>query len=153
MATIGIKIANGEFYSILEENSSAKKRLVLTTAHDKQHSVQIDLYKSYSKTMADALHIGSLVIENITSKPKGEPSVELTISSDYAGNISVEAADMDSTAPREHLSLNVSLTSFEEHDKEYDIPDSHLDVDVHPEGLSEKPQGKGRKKKPGLPWG
>ena len=152
MATIGIKIANGEFYSILEENSSTKKRLVLTTAHDKQHSVQVDLYKSDSKTMADALHICSLVVENIEPKPKGEASVELTISSDYAGNISVEAADMDSSSPKEHASLSVSLTSLEEADKEYEIPDSHLDDSVAPDGLFEKPKGRGRKKKPGLPW-
>ena len=80
VSTIGIKIANGEFYSIVDENLRAKKRMILTTAHDKQRSVQIDLYKSYTRTMADALYMGSLVVENIRPRPKGEPSIELVIS-------------------------------------------------------------------------
>jgi molecular chaperone DnaK (HSP70) len=96
-STIGIKIANGEFYSIVEENSSVKKRLILTTVHDKQRSVQIDLYRSFTSTMADALYIGSLVVENIKPKAKGEPSIELVISSTPSGEIVADAIDLDSS--------------------------------------------------------
>ena len=149
-ATIGLKIANGEFYSILEENSSIKKRLILTTVHDKQHSVQIDLYRSYSKTMADALYIGSLVVENIKLKPKGGPSVELTISSNYDGNINADAIDMDPKAGREHHYLNVSLKSLEEDNQNYEIHDFELE-DTPPMGLYEKAQAK-QGKKSRFPW-
>ena len=137
-ATIGIKIANGEFYSILEENSSTKKRLILTTVHDKQTSVQIDLYKSNSKTMADAVYIGSLVVENIKSRPKGDPSVELIIKSDYSGNISADVADMDPVSAKEHHYLNISLKTMDEDNKEYDIPDFELEANSPPLGLYEK---------------
>ena len=125
-STIGLKIANGEFYSIVEENSQVKKRLILTTVHDKQRSVQIDLYRSYTRTMADALYIGSLVVENIKPRPKGEPSIELIISSTINGEITADAMDLDTSVKGEHHTLKVSLKSLDEDSREYEIPDFEL---------------------------
>ena len=147
-ATIGIKIANGEFYSIVEENSSIKKRLILTTVHDKQRSVQIDLYKSNTKTMADAMYIGSLVVENIKPKAKGEPSIELIINSSEDGTINADAFDMDPGSKREHQFLNVSLKSLEEDSRDYDIPDFELeDSERPPPGLYGKAEAVRKTKK------
>jgi LysM repeat protein len=138
-ATIGIKIANGEFYSIVEENSTVKKRLILTTVHDKQRSVQIDLYKSFTRTMADALYIGSLVVENITPKPKGDPSIELVISSNKNGEIIADAIDMDTSTKGEHQILSVSLKSLDDDSREYEIPDFELEQhEGPPTGLYER---------------
>ena len=106
--TIGIKIANGDFYPIMEENSTIKKRLVLTTVHDRQESVQIDLFRSVSRTMLDAQYIGSLVVENIKARPRGEPSIEMIISSGRNGAISADACDLDPGANGERHTLNVS---------------------------------------------
>ncbi|MDR2662519.1 MAG: Hsp70 family protein [Treponema sp.] len=122
-SSIGIKQANGDFYSILEENQAAKKRLVLTTVHDNQKSVQIDLYKSYSKSMADALYIGSIVVESISPKSKGEPSIEMTLTSSKDGAISADAVDLGNPSNEHHLS--VSLKSFEDDKNEY--PDFEMD--------------------------
>jgi LysM repeat protein len=130
-ATIGIKEANGDFYSILEENSAVKKRLVLTTVHNNQKSVQIDLYKSSSKSMADAMYIGSIVVENISLKPKGDPSIEMTISSNREGSISADAVDLGNPANKHNLS--VSLKSFEDDKNEY--PDFEMDESQKPESL------------------
>jgi hypothetical protein len=138
VATIGIKIANGEFYPIIDENSSVKKRLVLTTVHDKQRSVQIDLYKSYTKTMADALYIGSLVVEEIKDKPKGEPSIEMIISCDEEGHISAEALDLDSAAGGYHQYLSVSLKSLEENNRDLELPDFELEQQEASRGLYER---------------
>jgi hypothetical protein len=152
-STIGIKIANGEFYSIVEENSSVKKRLILTTVHDNQRSVQIDLYKSFTNTMADALYIGSLVVENIKAKPKGEPSIELVISSTETGEIVADAIDLDSSAHGEHHYLNVSLKSLDEDNREYEIPDFELEShEPPPTGLYEKAKVIHEKEKRGFPW-
>ncbi|MDR1177283.1 MAG: LysM peptidoglycan-binding domain-containing protein [Spirochaetaceae bacterium] len=140
-ATIGIKIANGEFYSILEESSAVKKRLILTTVHDGQKSVQIDLYKSALKTMADAAYIGSLVVENIKSRPKGEPSIELIISYNAAGELSADVLDLDDPSGSEPQHLVVSLKSLEESARDYDIPDFELDShEPPPQGLYERAQ-------------
>ncbi|QQO10438.1 Hsp70 family protein [Breznakiella homolactica] len=138
-STIGIKIANGDFYSILEESSTVKKRLILTTVHDNQKSVQIDLYKSALKTMADASYIGSLVVENIKPKPKGDPSIELIISSNAEGEISADATDLDAPPGSEQHHLSVSLQSLDEASREYDIPDFELDShEPPPQGLYER---------------
>jgi hypothetical protein len=140
-STIGIKIANGEFYPILEEHSSVKKRLILTTVHDSQKSVQIDLYKSTVKNMADALYIGSLVIEKISPKPKGAPSVELTIASNPMGEIIADAVDLDAQGKSlgEHYHLSISLASLEEDGNDITIPDFELEsYDSPPTELYEK---------------
>jgi LysM repeat protein len=132
VSTIGIKIANGEFYPILEENSSVKKRLILTTVHDNQESVQIDLYKSLAKTMVDAWYIGTLVIEDISPRPKGAPSLELIVTSTPAGEIAVDAVDVDAPKGSEPYHLNVSLTSLEETDEDIVVPDFELESYEHP---------------------
>jgi LysM repeat protein len=153
-ATIGLKIANGEFYSLLEENSTVKKRLVLTTVHDSQGSVQIDLYKSFTKSMADALYIGSLVVENIKPKPKGEPSVEMIIASNKEGEITADATDLDTSVNAEHHHLSVSLKSFDEDNRDYEIPDFELETnEPPPTGLYERASAvKENKPKKGFPW-
>jgi hypothetical protein len=125
-SNIGIKIANGEFYPLLEENSSVKKRLILSTAHDNQLSVQIDLYRSSAGTMTDAQYIGTVVVENIKPKPKGEPSIELVISSNKNGDVIADAIDLDTGA--EHYVLTVSLQSIDETSRDLEIPDFELDA-------------------------
>jgi outer membrane biosynthesis protein TonB len=150
-STIGIKIANGEFYSIVEENSEVKKRLVLTTVHNNQQSVQIDLYRSSAGTMADAFYIGSLVLDDIKPRPKGEPSIELVISSASNGNISADAVDLDASGERQ--TLNVSLKSMDEENLGADLPDFEFDnYETVPKGLYEKPEEPSEeKKKKGFP--
>jgi outer membrane biosynthesis protein TonB len=156
-ATIGIKIANGEFYSIIDENTNVKKRLVLTTVHDNQRSVQIDLYKSFTKTMADALYIGSLVVEDIQEKSKGDPSIEMIVSCDEEGHISAEALDLDVSSGGQHQYLSVSLKSLDEDNRELDLPDFELEQhEGPPQGLydraskSKKTQEQEEKKSPWL---
>ncbi|MDR0382771.1 MAG: Hsp70 family protein [Spirochaetaceae bacterium] len=92
---IGIKIANGAFFPILEENKVAKKRLVLTTAHDAQTNVQIDIYKTSSMSMANAAYVGTLIVENIARKKEGSPSIELVVSYNENGELLAEARDLD----------------------------------------------------------
>jgi hypothetical protein len=151
-ATIGIKIANGEFYSIVEENSDAKKRLILTTVHDGQNSMQIDLYKSYARSMADALYIGSIVVENIKSRSRGEPSVELVIASTPDGEISADATDLDASVRADHLHLSVSLKSLDEDNRDLELPDFELEQDEPPpRGLYEKARKAKKEKKQPVP--
>jgi hypothetical protein len=153
-STIGIKIANGEFYPVLEENSQGKKRLVLTTVHDKQSSMQIDLYKTSTQTMKDALYIGSLVIESIKPQPKGDPSIELVVSSTQNGEITANAVDLDVSAQKEQQTLNISLQSFNEDSFDADIPDFDLeqDEDRPPAGLLESATVIRKEEKRNFPW-
>jgi hypothetical protein len=81
--------------------------------------------------MADAMYIGSIVVENISLKPKGDPSIEMTISSTREGSISADAVDLGNPANEHHLS--VSLKSFEDDKNEY--PDFEMDETQKPESL------------------
>jgi outer membrane biosynthesis protein TonB len=131
-SNIGIKIANGEFYPIMEENSLIRKRLILTTVHDNQPSVQIDLFRSAAGAMTDAQYIGSLVVEKIKPKPKGEPSIEMVISSNSKGEIVAEAIDLDTSTGGEHYVLTVSLKSLDETTRDLEIPDFELESNEEP---------------------
>jgi hypothetical protein len=123
-SSIGIKIANGEFYPLIEENSFVKKKMILTTVHDNQSSVQIDLYRSDANVMTEAEYIGTLVVDNIRPRPKGEPSIEMIISSNANGEIIADAVDLDKSADGEHYILTVSLKSVDETSKDdVEIPE------------------------------
>ena len=101
---IGVKLADGSFYSVLEEDFTGRKKLVVTTSRDNQDSVQIDLYRG-SLEGAEAF-IGSLMIENIQPAPKREPEIELQLGLDSSGNLEAFASDPMSG---EKQSLSVSL--------------------------------------------
>jgi LysM repeat protein len=134
-SSIGIKIANEEFYPLIEENNNIKKKLILTTVHDNQSSVQIDLYRSNARAMAEAQYIGTLVVENIKPRPKGEPSIEMVVSSNTNGEIIADAIDLDASDQNEHYILTVSLKSVDETSKDMDISDFDLDNEEPPLGL------------------
>jgi hypothetical protein len=131
-SNIGLKIANGEFYPLLEENSTVKKRLVLTTVHDNQPSVQIDLFRSSNNVITDAQYIGSLVVENIMPMPKGEPSIEMIVSSNENGEIIADAIDLDTGSNGEHYVLTVSLKSLDETSRDMEIPYFELESNEEP---------------------
>ncbi len=125
-STIGIKIANGEYYPVLTEGSHIRRRLVLTTVNDNQESVQIDLYKGEGETIDSAVYVGSLLIEEIEPTPQGEPEIELVLGVDDDGTLNATASDSKSG---ERQSLSVSLNALEGPD-EFEIPDFELNKDA-----------------------
>ncbi|MCL2809117.1 MAG: LysM peptidoglycan-binding domain-containing protein [Treponema sp.] len=153
-SSIGIKIANGEFYPLVEENSLIKKKLILTTVHDDQPSVQIDLFRSPANVMTDAQYIGTVVVENIRPKPKGEPSIEMVISSDKNGDIIADAIDLDASSNGEHYVLTVSLKSIDDISKDMEIQDFELEANEEPpSGLYQHANKvRQKEKKPVSPW-
>jgi hypothetical protein len=106
---IGIKVANGTFFPVLTDNVAVKKRLVLTTAHDGQTSVQIDFYKTAVMSLEDAVYIGTLLIENIEKNIEGGPSIEVIASIDEDGEFSASAYDMNNPKDKNNHILTVSL--------------------------------------------
>jgi hypothetical protein len=126
--SIGIKIANGRYYPILASQDASKKKLVLTTIHDNQSSVQIDLYKGEGKEISDSIYIGSLIIEDIPPAPAGEPEIELIVHIDEEGNLNAMAGD---STTGEHQNLSISLESLDS-DSVYEIPDFELEDSMAP---------------------
>jgi len=116
---IGIKVADGSFYPILDEGVSQKKRLVLTTVKDNQESVQIDLYKGSGEEMENAAYVGSLLVEKIAPDMQGNAEVELVVGVDEEGNLESVAEDKKSGSKQ---SLSVSLKNLDESGL-YEVPD------------------------------
>jgi len=132
---IGIKIADGSFYPVLEEGSREKKRLVVTTVKDDQENVHIDLYRSAAESIDDAEYVGSLVIENIQPAPGGDPEVEVVLGIDENQNLNAVASDR---ATGNRQSLSTSLQSLEDIG-DYTIPDFELDEEI-PAPEAEEPE-------------
>jgi LysM repeat protein len=103
---IGLKLADGSFYPVLEEGVSGRKRLVLTTVRDNQDTVQIDLYRGQGARANGAEFIGSLSVENIQFAPRSEPDVELIVSTDGEGGVEASAVDLPG-GEKKHLSLQL----------------------------------------------
>lgn len=122
-STIGIKIADGSFYPVLEEGFIGRKILTLTTVKENQSKVQIDLYQGQRGRLADTQYIGSLVIENIPPAASGEPGIDLLLGVSADGELEAEASDR-STGEKQVLSL--SLKSFSE-EETYEIPEFEMD--------------------------
>ena len=116
---IGLKLADGEFYPVLDDGAAARKRLVVTTVQDGQPSVQIDLYRGEGPTVKNAAYIGSLVVEGIPKMAKGEPDIRMDIGLDASGVLSAFAQEASTGASQ---SLKVSLEALTEEEK-YEVPD------------------------------
>lgn len=128
-AKIGIKLADGTFFPIMDDDFSASETLELTTVRDNQRSVQINLFKKEDDT-SDPLYIGSLIVEDIHEKAAGEPTIELQLALDEDKNLSAEAIDKDSGA---HQELRVSLETFADqsfNDLDFDLSSETADADI-----------------------
>lgn len=123
-AKIGIKLADGSFLPIMDEDVSASETLELTTVRDDQSSVQINLFKKEDD--ADPAYIGSLIVEDIQTKAAGDPTIELRLSLDENKNLSAEAVDKDSGS---HQTLRTSLETF----NDQTFSDFDLDFDLSDE--------------------
>ena len=130
--SIGIKVADGSFYPVLEEEFKGRKKLILTTVRDNQSTVQIDLYKGKA---VQTKYVGSLIIENIQAAPKGEPEIEVVLGMDKDGNLNAIASDMFTG---EKQSLSVSLQSISEEGL-YEVPEFDIEEDLA--AAAEQPGG------------
>ena len=123
--TIGIKVADGTFFPVLEEGYQGDKSLVLTTVRDDQEEVHVDLYQGSSEAgIQGSRYIGSLIIENIQKGPKGGPDIELVLGVNNEGSLNVSATDRSTG---EEQSLSVSLRAMEE-EAEFQLPDFEMEA-------------------------
>ena len=127
MESIGIKLADGSFYPILEDGKPEKKNLALTTVKDNQTTVHVDLYRSKSGSMDDAEYVDTLEITNLNPHGNGEPSLNLDIELDKDNKLNARINDPETglesvknvtlisrTAEERNLPANFSIEPTEE---------------------------------------
>ena len=95
---IGIKLADGTFYPVLENSEPQKKDVELTTVRDNQSAIKVNLYKTSADNITKEDYVDTLLIENLLPQKKGEPSLLLEMSLDEKGFLSAEVTDMHSGA-------------------------------------------------------
>ena len=103
--SIGIRLADGSFYPILEDGKPQKKILELTTVSPNQEKILVHLYRSPDSTMKDAEYMFSLKIANLAPHTKGVPTFPLTLMLDENNNLTADCSDSESgaTATRVYL--------------------------------------------------
>ena len=117
MKTIGIKLADGTFYPILEEGTPKKRMLDLTTAKDNQTKVQIDLYRSENGTMDDAEYVDTLEVTKLNPHPNGEPELHLSVGLDEENKLTAEVVDPETGKKSETEVTLVSRTLAERNEE------------------------------------
>ncbi len=113
MKTIGIKLADGTFYPILEEGTPKQRMLDLTTAKDNQTKVQIDLYRSENGTMEDAEYVDTLEVTKLNPHPNGEPELHLSVEIDEENKLTAAVVDPETGKKSETEVTLVSRTAEE----------------------------------------
>lgn len=110
MKTIGIKLADGSFYPVIQEGSSEEINLSLTTANNNQTKVIVDLYRSKTNSMDDAEYVDSLQIENLNAHPDGEPDIALSVHLDENNQLHAKIVDSETGAQSNSTVTLVSRT-------------------------------------------
>ncbi|WP_296706579.1 LysM peptidoglycan-binding domain-containing protein [Treponema sp. UBA7570] len=113
MKTIGIKLADGSFYPILEEGTAKTYQLDLTTVKDGQTKVQIDLYRSESGSMEDAQYVDTLEVSNLVPHPNGEADLHLSVSLNENNELDAKVIDEETGRQSETSVTLVSRTLAE----------------------------------------
>lgn len=131
MKTIGIKLADGSFYPVLNEGAPSEHLLELTTAHNNQTKVMVDLYRSELGSMEDAEYVDSLQIEDLNEHPNGEPTLTFTVSIDENNKLSAKMVDNETG-----LQSNATITLVSRTLEERLLPDEYDIKDPTVEGLS-----------------
>ena len=130
MKTVGIKLADGSFYPVMEEGTAQQKKLDLTTAHNNQTCVMVDLYRSESCTMEDAEYIDTLKIDNLVAHPNGEPDISFSVGLDENGQLTAQIEDPETGAKSDSNITLVNRTAEERLvTDDYTIEPSKLEED------------------------
>lgn len=118
MARIGIKLADGSFFPVLEDSQPARKRLVLSLARTGQTSAQIDIIRR-DESLEQS--IGCLVLQDLPDG--GAADLEFVLGLDAEGTIDARVSD---PTGEQYQSVAVSLSTLSNLES-YSLPDTTED--------------------------
>ena len=124
MKTIGIKLADGTFYPILEEGAPKKRILDLTTARDNQTTVRVDLYRSESGTMSDAEYVDTLEVSKLNPHSVDDTELKLSIGLDESNELTAEVIDSETGRRSETQVKLVTRPAEERGSSDFAVADS-----------------------------
>jgi molecular chaperone DnaK len=97
-STLAVQTAGGYTDRLLEKNSPIpiERTRVFTTARDNQTRVEIDCCRGESRRYAENEPLGTLMLENLEPKRRGDLKIEVCFRVDADGILHVSAADPES---------------------------------------------------------
>ncbi|HWU86981.1 MAG TPA: Hsp70 family protein, partial [Kofleriaceae bacterium] len=107
-ASLAIKSAGGYAERLLDKNAPIpiEKARVFTTARDNQTRVEIDCCRGEARRYTDNEPLGTLVLEDLPPRPRGDLQIEVSFRVDTDGILHVSASDHISGMRREaHLQV------------------------------------------------
>ena len=107
-ATLAIHTAGGFTERLLDKNAPIpiERTRVFTTSRDNQTRVEIDCCRGENRRYVENEPLGTLVLENLPAKPRGDLQIEVSFRVDSDGILHVRAADQTSGAQQEaHLEV------------------------------------------------
>ncbi|MFP4384455.1 MAG: LysM peptidoglycan-binding domain-containing protein [Spirochaetia bacterium] len=124
---IGIRVADGTIYSVLDEDEHSTKRVILTTARDDQAEIHAEIYRGTGEEMVNPVRIGQLKLGDLNPKKKGEPELELILGTDPFGKLTARLLDPEKNN-EEFLSVDLNEIDTESDDlsEDYSVPDVDL---------------------------
>lgn len=90
MAQIGIKLADGSFYALFDDNGARRKRVVLTPAKADQKVARVELLRQDG---IETHHLGQLTLEDLHGSSS---DLELVVGLDGDGNLDASVGDPSS---------------------------------------------------------
>jgi len=107
-ASLSIQTAGGFTEQLLTKNSPIpiERSRVFTTARDNQTRVEIDCCRGEAKRYSDNEPLGTLVLDKLPAKPRGDLKIEVAFRVDTDGILHVRASDSDS-GMRQEVRLQV----------------------------------------------
>jgi molecular chaperone DnaK len=93
---LGIAVAGGYTELIIEKNTPipVERTKTFVTSHDSQTLVNIQVCQGESRRFAENSPLGTLSLDNIPSRKRGEAEIEVTFTIDTDGILNVRARDV-----------------------------------------------------------
>ena len=107
-ATLAIQTAGGFTERLLDKNAPIpiERTRVFTTVRDNQTRVEIDCCRGENRRYTENEPLGTLLLENLPAKQRGELKIEVSFRVDADGILHVKAADQVTGAAQEaHLQV------------------------------------------------
>lgn len=139
---IGIRLADGSVYPVFDRDRSGAKRLILTTSHDDQDEVDVEvLYADDEAPERAPAPVGRIRIGGLTAHPRGAPELELTVRLTPSQSVSLSLLDRETgNSATRSLGLDEPTPAGVSGPQDYEVPPS-LTEDFEPALIeSESPQ-------------